>query len=308
MAQYTQKTFAKNSSRRVLSAAALGLCLAVGVGANVPAEAIGIPNRDQTLNIRGEDGRSIYIAKLNERLDTTIPVALNPLAHEGFIDLTGRVKLSKNGPKITSAKLQVGYQVGCMAVIDGVKIGGDREVTLKPSVERSATNKIGGEAKGEGSINPSIEATPSISVKPKVSLKPSAQANAGIEGAGGGVEAEGGVEGEGGIEVTPGLSLELGGNIGGSVERSVTRTLGLGADISHSNSWEATVKPGAITTVIFAELPFTGFTTAGVKLTKLEVNVNSCAGPVSFRSFVRLIYKTKMSIDDVSVYGKTRFI
>ena len=278
------------------AAAACGLSLILSAGISIPATAVTLPNKDQVRTIRGEDGRTITVSKLDERLRPVVPLAGNSFAHEGFIDLTGRVRLSSKGPRIKSAHLQVGYQVGCQVAITSLTVGGGNDVTLSPSVGRSATNTIGGNTGSHGSITPSISATPSISVTPSVN------ASAGSQGVGGGLS------GTGGVSVTPGVSTTVGGNIGGSAQRSVTRSANLGMPMGHHNNWEATIVPGGVTTVIFADLPFTGYSHAGVKLTNLEFNIASCAGIVSIRSFVRLIYHTPISLDNVTVYGQPRYL
>lgn len=82
------------------AAAACGLSLILSAGISIPATAVTLPNKDQVRTIRGEDGRTITVSKLDERLRPVVPLAGNSFAHEGFIDLTGRVRLSSKGPRI----------------------------------------------------------------------------------------------------------------------------------------------------------------------------------------------------------------
>ncbi|ALE19072.1 hypothetical protein AL705_04970 [Lawsonella clevelandensis] len=101
------------------AAAAYGLSLILSAGISIPASAVTLPNKDQVRTIRGEDGRTITLSKLDERLRPVIPLAGNSFGHEGFIDLTG---YSHAGVKLTNLEFNIASCAGIVSIRSFVRL------------------------------------------------------------------------------------------------------------------------------------------------------------------------------------------
>ncbi|WP_225728753.1 MULTISPECIES: MspA family porin [unclassified Nocardia] len=106
------------------------------------------------------------------------------------------------------------------------------------------------------------------------------------------------------VDVSSGLQLGLGFSFGPNVGVTVGGTPGVtvGGSAAVIPSMQTTLKPGAITTIVFGTKPLAG-QRASIAAEQVEIKVDACAGPVTLRSFATATIKTSAADHAVTVYG-----
>ncbi|WP_227979218.1 MspA family porin [Nocardia spumae] len=103
------------------------------------------------------------------------------------------------------------------------------------------------------------------------------------------------------VDVSNGLTVGLSGAIGPNIGISVGG-VNVGASALAIPSVSFSPKPGAITTVPFGTKALSG-AHASITADQVQIKVDSCAGPVSLRSYAIVSTSTAEADNSVAVYG-----
>ncbi|MBL1079171.1 MspA family porin [Nocardia sp. 2] len=105
-------------------------------------------------------------------------------------------------------------------------------------------------------------------------------------------------------DVSSGLQTGSSGSIGPNASVTVSAQPGvtLGGNASISPQIQTTIKPGAITTIPLGERVLEGAVGAS-DLTGIQVNVDSCLGPVSVRVYTQFSISSHVADTTVTVYS-----
>lgn len=106
------------------------------------------------------------------------------------------------------------------------------------------------------------------------------------------------------VDVTSGLQLGLAFSMGPNVGVTIGGAPGLnvGASANVVPSMQTTLKPGAISTIVFGTKPLAA-QRGSITAEQVEIKVDACLGPVSLRSFATATIKTATADHAVTVYG-----